>query len=66
MVKHTKKIRRQQPINCLSVFYHFVGLPLKGLNGESFDVVEILCYLGDTIGARREAVESVLTRIRNE
>ena len=27
MVKHT-----QQPTNCLSVFDHFVGLALKGLN----------------------------------
>ena len=24
-------IRRQQPMNCLSVFGHFVGLELKGL-----------------------------------
>ena len=32
MVKHTQAIRRQQPINCLSVLDHFVGLALKGLN----------------------------------
>ena len=32
MVKHTQTIRRQQPPNCLSVFDHFVGLALKGLN----------------------------------
>ena len=32
MDKHTQKIRRQQPRNCLSVFDHFVGLALKGLN----------------------------------
>ena len=31
MVKHTQTIRRQQPMNCLSVFEHFVGLALKGL-----------------------------------
>ena len=31
MVKHTQKIRRQQPTNCLSVFGHFVGLARKGL-----------------------------------
>ena len=31
MVKHTQKIRRQQPKNCLSVFVHFVGLAYKGL-----------------------------------
>ena len=32
MVKHTYTIRRQQPMNCLSVFDHFVGLWLKELN----------------------------------
>ena len=31
MVKHTQTIRRQQPMNYLSVFDHFVGLRLKGL-----------------------------------
>ena len=31
MVKHTRKIRRQQPTNCLRVFDHFVGLKLKDL-----------------------------------
>ena len=29
MVRHTQTIRRQ---NCLSVFYHFAGLALKGLS----------------------------------
>ena len=32
MIKHTQTIRQQQPTNCLSVFDHFVGLALKGLN----------------------------------
>ena len=32
MVKQTQAIRRQQPMNCLSVFDHFVGLPVKVLN----------------------------------
>ena len=32
MVKRTQTIRRQQPLNCLSVFEHVVGLALKGLN----------------------------------
>ena len=32
MVKHTQTIRRQQATNYLSVFDHFVGLTLKGLN----------------------------------
>ena len=31
MVKHTQTIRRQESINCLIVFDHFVGLALKGL-----------------------------------
>ena len=31
MVKYTQTIRRLLPTNCLSVFDHFVGLPLKGL-----------------------------------
>ena len=37
MVKHTQTIRRQQPTNCLSVFDHFVGLPLKGLVFKDLD-----------------------------
>ena len=32
MVKHTQTIRRLLPTNCLSVFDHFVGLVLEGLN----------------------------------
>ena len=32
MVKSSQKICRQQPMNCLSVFGHFAGLALKGLN----------------------------------
>ena len=35
MVKHTQKIRRQPPTNCLSVFDHFVRLALKGLTSLS-------------------------------
>ena len=38
MVKHTQTISRQQQANCLSVFDHFVGLGLKGLNKEEFDI----------------------------
>ena len=34
MVKHTQKIRRQQPTNCLSVFDSFMRLALKGLIGK--------------------------------
>ena len=32
IVKHTQTIRRLLPTNCLSVFDHFLGLALKGLN----------------------------------
>ena len=32
MFKYTQTIRQQQPTNCWSVFNHFVGLALKGLN----------------------------------
>ena len=32
MVKHIQTIRRREATNCLSVFDHFVGLALKGLN----------------------------------
>ena len=31
MVKHTQTIRQQKPTNCLSVFDHFWGLPVKGM-----------------------------------
>ena len=36
MVKHTQKIRWQNPTNCLNVFVHFVGLALKGLMLQNF------------------------------
>ena len=32
MIKHTETIRWQQPANSLSVFHHFIGLALIGLN----------------------------------
>ena len=32
MVKHTQKLRQLLLTNCLSVFDHFLGLALKGLN----------------------------------
>ena len=32
MVEQTQTIRRQELMNCLSVFDHFVGLALKGLS----------------------------------
>ena len=39
MVKHTQAIRRQQPTNCLSVFGHFMGLAIEGLNTQNVPVV---------------------------
>ena len=38
MVKHTQTIRRQEPTNCLNVFDHFVGLALKGLTLQCFNL----------------------------
>ena len=35
MVKHTQTIRRLLPMNCLSVFDHFLGLALNGLMNPS-------------------------------
>ena len=40
MLKHTQRIRRQKPTNCLSVFVHFVGLALKGLKYVGQEIVE--------------------------
>ena len=34
MAKHTQTIRRQQPMNCLGVFDHFVGLAINGLTSS--------------------------------
>ena len=34
MVKHTQTIPQLLSTNCLSVFDHFVGLKLKGLNKQ--------------------------------
>ena len=42
MVKHAQTIRRQKPTNCLSLFDHFVGLALKGLNA-SITLIYIDC-----------------------
>ena len=52
MVKYTQTIRRQRPMNCLSVIDHFVGLVLKGLRGiyplwtlvTSTDIVEDVTF----------------------
>ena len=39
MVKYTQTIRRQQLMNCLSVFDHFVGLALKRLNNLTLTTI---------------------------
>ena len=36
--QNTETIRRQQPMNCLSVFDHFVELTLKGLEKKRIDI----------------------------
>ena len=36
------------------------------LNGHSLEIVEKVCYLSDTIGARGAAFDSVITRIKGE
>ena len=46
MVKHTQTIRRQEPINCLSVSDHFLGLALKNkkafyFTGKALSVLEV-------------------------
>ena len=40
MVKHTQRIRRQQPTNCLSVFDHFVGFVLNLLSANHTQMVK--------------------------
>ena len=42
MLKHTQTIHRQKPINCLSLFDHFVGLALKDLK----EYVNFKYYIG--------------------
>ena len=42
MVKHAQTIRRQKPMNCLSVFDHFVVLALKGLTVGKMQAFVIL------------------------
>ena len=44
---------RQQPTNCLSVFNHFVGLALKGLNTESLFSVMMMSYFCEMIDRRK-------------
>ena len=40
MVKHTQKIRRQKPTNCLGVFDHFVKLELKDLKQNLHELIK--------------------------
>ena len=40
MVKHTKKIRRQEPTNFFNVFDHFAGLALKELTSRFLVKIE--------------------------
>ena len=49
MVKGTQKIRRRQPMSCLSVFELFVGLTLKGLT-HFFPMLPFLMFSGESKG----------------
>ena len=45
MVKHTQTIHRQNLTNCLSVFDHFMGLPVKRLNViNPFHATDLFLY----------------------
>ena len=44
MVKHTKAIRWQKPMNCLIVFDHFVGLGERDIDEEE-KKIERLMYV---------------------
>ena len=39
--------------------------PGIGLNSRSLEILEKFCYLGDIIGARGDAFDNVITRIRS-
>ena len=45
MAKHIQKNRRQQPMNCLSVFDHFMELTLKGLGKRLPPLLDIIISL---------------------
>ena len=45
MAKHIQKNRRQQPMNCLSVFDHFMELTLKGLRKRLPLLLDIIISL---------------------
>ena len=44
MAKHTQTICRLLPTNCFSVFEHFVGVVLKGLNVTNIIQYFLLIY----------------------
>ena len=73
MVKHTQKICRLLPMNCLSVFDHFVGLVLKGLKqikprmrnyGE--DMKFFLCFVRRFKGFVRYIFASLFLKSKRE
>ena len=44
MIEHTQAIRGLLPMNCLSMFDHFVGLAIKGLSKENVPApIDIHC-----------------------
>ena len=42
MVKHTQAIRRQEQMNCLSIFDHFVGLVHKRLLTNILSILNMI------------------------
>ena len=58
MIKHTRTICRVLPLNCLSAFYHFVGLALKGLSHSVK-----LCYIAITLIGNDEQTVWVSSKI---
>ena len=45
MVKHTQTIRRLLPMNCLTVFDHFVELALEGLRENDLVSYQYMYYI---------------------
>ena len=63
-MKEDSKLKRQRCTNQQKIDIA-KDYPDIELNDQSHEIMEKLCYLGDSIGARRVAVDNVLTRIRS-
>ena len=59
MIRHNQAIRLQKPINCLSVFHHFVGLVLKvGLSPSK--KIYFICFNEDLLKLMKNAFYFIL------